>query len=91
MVDNRVKRNYNSPTQVAWYEYDIGEWIGGIAFGEDIISLDDGSFISIPEYLDEIESDYPYIHFPIIPLEWVNLSDECIDGLEYNYKTGEAK
>ena len=44
----------------------------------------------IDEYLDDIEENFPEVAFPIIELNWCNLSHECLGNAMFNSSTGET-
>lgn len=89
MVNAEVKRFYDVPTQVAFYEPENSCYVGGIAHGDIIICLCCGATIDIEEFLDGIEEDCPEIQYPIIPMAWCNISDECLGDLVFDASTGE--
>ena len=90
MVNSKVERFFNRPTQVAFYDTEQDIYIGGIAHGNEIICLECGGTIKIDEYLDDIEKTCPAVQFPIIELSWwCNLSDECLGGTMFDAWTGE--
>ena len=62
---------------------------GGIARFNEIIDFRDGEVINIEEYLAKMKKECPNITYPIIPLSWLNLSDEYIGDLMFNSSTGE--
>ena len=77
------------PTQVAFFDKFYMRYVGGIARFNEIIDFRDGEIINIEEYLDKMKKDFPNITYPIIPLSWVNLSNECIGDAMFNSSTGE--
>ena len=60
-----MKKYFEHPTQVLFYDDD--EWIGGIAYKDEIICGECGQAIKI-----ELDGNI----IPIKPLTWVNISAE---------------
>ena len=74
-MDKIRNRIYDTPTQVAFWDYDGGHWVGGIAFDTVIICGDCGGVFDI----DEIYEFAPEGINPIHPFEeWVDISAEII-------------
>lgn len=79
---------FEIPTQVKFL--DLGDtgtdedvWIGGIAYGDDIICGCCGAIISIEELFEdwnEFKDEHPNIDAPLETLSWVSISDEIIDN-----------
>ena len=90
MIDKKVERFFDRPTQVAFLDTENNVFIGGIADGNRIICLECGGVIEIDEYLDDIEENFPEVAFPIIELNWCSLSDECLGDAMFNSSTGET-
>ena len=90
MIYKKVKRFFGRPTQVAFLDAKNNVFIGGIADDNRIICLKCGGIIKIDEYLDDIEENFPEIAFPIIELNWCNLSNECLGNAMFNSLTGET-
>lgn len=72
----KMKVYFNKPTQVKFWDYDNGEYVGGIAYKDEIICGCCGSIFSLAEVCEYAEQDgktaiieYDY---------WVNLSEEII-------------
>lgn len=63
-----MKKYFEVPTQVEWFDKDNEYWIGGIAYKNEIICGCCGSVIK----LEEIEDD------KVMPLEWYNISDAIV-------------
>ena len=89
MINKKVERFFDRPTQVAFYDAENNIFIGGIAHGDEIICLECGGTIQIDEYLDEIEKTCPDVAFPIIELKWCNISDACLGDAMFDVTTGE--
>ena len=89
MIDKNVKRSFDVPTQVAFYDAENAVFIAGIGYGDEIICLECGCTIDIAEYLDEIEEIAPDIRFPIVPMTWVSLSDDCLGDAMVDSYNGE--
>jgi hypothetical protein len=89
MIDKNVKRSFDIPTQVAFYDMENEVFIAGIGYGDKIICLVCGHTIDIAEYLDAIEKTVPDIRFPIVPMTWVSLSDDCLGDAMVDSYNGE--
>ena len=89
MINKKVECFFDRPTQVAFFDTENKVFIGGIADGNRIICLECGGIIGIDEFLDDIEENFPEIAFPIIELNWCNLSNECLGDAMFNSSTGE--
>ena len=91
MINDKVKRYYDRPTQVAFYDIENDVYLGGIALGDIIICLECGGAVEIQDFLSDIEECKPEVVFPIIELPWVNLSDECLgEDNMFDIQTGEV-
>ena len=75
--DGNMKRYYERPTQVRWFDTESNRWIGGIAYRNEIICGCCGSILE----LDGFEED------EVVELGkwWVNI-DEEIRGEDYDYE-----
>lgn len=72
------KINFEDPMQVSFFDSELGEWVGGIAYGTEIICGDTGELIDI----DEIYESAPDTEDPIrVHDDWVDVSD-AIMGAE---------
>ena len=90
MINDKVKRFYDRPTQVAFYDMENDVYLGGIAHGDTIICLECGGTVEIEDFLSDIEECKPEVAFPIIELPWVNISDECLgEDNMFDIQTGE--
>ena len=85
-----VKRFFEEPTQVAFYDTEDEDYIGGIAYCDEIICLECGGAILIEVYLSEIQDVAPQIQYPIIPLDWCNISDACLGDARFDSNSGEV-
>lgn len=73
-----MKTYFDRPTQVKFWDYDNGEYVGGIAYHDIIICGCCGSTFSISEVCAYADEDGKTA---IIEYEhWVNLSAEIIGG-----------
>ena len=90
MIDTKMKRSFDVPTQVAFYDAENELYIGGIAYGDEIICLECGATIEIADYCDEIEEVAPHVQFPIIPMSWCNISDACLGDAMFDINSGEV-
>ena len=90
MIYKKVKRFFGRPMQVAFLDTKNNVFVGGIADDNRIICLKCGNIIKIDEYLDDVEENCHEIAFPIIELDWCNLSDECLGDAIFNSSTGET-
>lgn len=71
-----MKRRYERPTQVRWFDDVEGVWIGGIAYRDEIICGCCGSILE----LDEFEEG------EVVELgNWINIEEE-IRGEDYDYE-----
>ena len=69
-----MKRQYERPTQVRWFDDVEGVWVGGIAYRDEIICGCCGSILK----LDEFEEN------EVVELgNWVNIEEE-IRGEDYD-------
>ena len=67
MEIENMKRYYEVPTQVRWFDIDDKRWIGGIAYRNEIICGCCGSILEFDEF-EEGE---------VVELgEWVNIEEE---------------
>lgn len=66
---------FEIPTQVKFWDEDTNDYIGGIAFEDKIICGCCGGVIDIEDYLDYFDPDMLPSE-KIIPLDWVDISDE---------------
>lgn len=90
MINKKVKRSFDVPTQVAFYDAENNRFIGGIGYGDEIICLECGATFEIDDYLDEIEETCPDVAFPIIVLPWVSIHESCLGDMMFDVSTGEA-
>lgn len=88
MANASVVRYFDDPTQVAFYDAENKIYNGGIAYGDTIICLCCGATVDIEDYLNEMEENYPEIQFPIVPMYWVNISDECLGDAKIDPSIG---
>ena len=86
-----TQKYFERPTQVAFYDKDDEGYIGGIAVGSEIICLECGGTVDIEDYLDELRETNPEVKCPIISLDWVSLSTECLGDLHFDMLTGEVR
>jgi hypothetical protein len=70
-----VVMRFEIPTQVKFWDEDTNDYIGGIAFEDKIICGCCGGVIDIDDCLEYSDPDVPSDE-KIIPLEWVNISEE---------------
>ena len=82
---------FELPKQVAFYDAENESWIGGIAFKDSLICLCCGAVVNINDFLEEMAEDYSEIKNPIIPMEWVDISEECLGDAEFDYNSGKMK
>ena len=71
-----MKRYYEVPTQVRWFNADDKNWIGGIAYRNEIICGCCGSILELNEF-----EEGEVVEFR----DWVNI-EEKIRGEYYNYE-----
>lgn len=83
-----TKRFFDEPTQVAFYDVEDKGYIGGIAYCDEIICLECGGTLTIDEFLAEIQDVAPHVKHPLIPLDWCNISAECLGDLRFDTKIG---
>lgn len=70
-----MKRQYDRPTQVRWFDSESNRWIGGIAYRDEVICGCCGSIFELNEF-EEGE---------VVELgDWVNIEEE-IRGEDYDY------
>lgn len=69
------KMFYEKPTQVKFWDNDMEEWIGGIAFNDVIICGCCGALFEIKEILSEAPDT---VAVPIIDLPWVAIDEEIL-------------
>jgi hypothetical protein len=65
---------FTKPTQVKFLYADYHHYVGGIAYGSEIICGCCGSIFDIDELLEDADPTDP--RPVIIPLEWVDISNE---------------
>lgn len=74
-----MKKFFDVPTQVLFYDVDGDHYVGGIAYHDEVICGCCGGIMSIDEIYEFAPSD---IEMPIRPLEWIDISSEirgCIE------------
>ena len=71
-----MKRHYERPTQVRWFDTENKRWIGGIAYRDEIICGCCGSILELDEFKEG----------EVVELgNWVNIEEE-IRGEDYDYE-----
>jgi hypothetical protein len=65
---------FTKPTQVKFLDADYDHYVGGIAYGNEIICGCCGSIFDIDELLEDADPTDP--RPVIIPLEWIDISNE---------------
>lgn len=71
-----MKRQYDRPTQVRWFDSKGNRWIGGIAYKGEVICGCCGGVFELDSFEeDEVEELGNY---------WVNIEEE-IRGEDYDY------
>ena len=69
-------REFNKPTQVMYWDADGDHWVGGIAYGTEIICGCCGGIINIDEVYEFAPEE---VINPIVIFNyWVDLSEEII-------------
>ena len=87
-----TQRYFERPTQVAFYDIENKDYISGIAYGEEIICLECGGVIEIEDYLEEVaEACGDTVKYPIISLDWMSLTEECLGDLRFDKLTGKVR
>lgn len=71
-----MKKYYERPTQIRWFDTENKRWIGGIAYRSEVICGCCGSILE----LDEFEEN-EIVEFK----NWVNIEEE-IRGEDYDYE-----
>lgn len=72
-----MKKHYETPTQVRWFDNVNECWIGGIAYKGEVICGCCGSILELDEFEEgEVEELGGY---------WVNIEEE-IRGEDYDYE-----
>ena len=72
-------REFNKPTQVMYWDVDGTHWVGGIAYGTEIICGCCGGIIDIDEVYEFAPEE---VTNPIVIFQdWINLSEEIIGGV----------
>lgn len=72
-----MKRHYERPTQVRWFDSVNNRWIGGIAYKGEVICGCCGGVFELDNFKeDEVEELGGY---------WVNIEEE-IRGEDYDYE-----
>jgi hypothetical protein len=73
-----MEKNYfECPTQVMFYDLDTEDYVGGIAYGSEIICGECGGIIYIDELIEDVREQAPD-KAPIKELSWVNISKEIM-------------
>ena len=69
--DRNMKRQYDKPTRIRWFEPNVKCWLGGIAYKDEIICGCHGDILK----LDGFEED------EVVELgEWINIEKEIRGG-----------
>lgn len=81
VVPNGTVRNFETPTQVAWFDGEHEDWKGGIGVDDYIICGCCGGTVPLDEVYemtDFYNADHPEtpIKNPIVFLEWVDIDEE---------------
>lgn len=74
-----MKKYYEVPTQVKFYDIDEDRWIGGIAYEKIIICGCCGGYIEIFDLLEEAKEAGIKPNMIIQELPWIDI-DEAIRG-----------
>ena len=82
------QKEYNTPTQVVFYDSDESQWCSGIAYGDEVICGCCGSVFALEEIHEGAEADglksgiYAYSNWIAINAEI--MGGELPDGLDYD-------
>ena len=75
-MDRYCEFNADFPQQVAFYDWEIHEWVGGIGFDTLILRGDDGTYVEIADVYANAPED---IEEPIRAyMDWVDISDNIL-------------
>lgn len=72
-----IKTHFDRPTQVMFYDLDAEDYVGGIAYGSEIICGECGGIVCIKELIEDVREQAPD-KVPIKKLSWVNISEEIM-------------
>ena len=72
-----IKTHFDCPTQVAFYDLDVNAYVGGIAYGDEIICLECGGVIEIEDLIAEVREQDPDME-PFMELSWVGVSEKIL-------------
>lgn len=62
-----MKRQYEKPTQVRWFDDVDGVWVGGIAYRDEIICGCCGGILELSEFEDNEVFEYE---------DWIDIEEE---------------
>ena len=68
-------KSFDVPTQVAFWESEGGHYVGGIAYGEEIICLCCGGTVEIAEVIEFAPEGITPI---VVYSDWEDLSDQAL-------------
>ena len=71
------KTYFERPTQVMFYDLDAEDYVGGIAYGFEIICGECGGIVDTVELIEDVREQAPD-KAPIKELSWVNISGEIM-------------
>ena len=71
------KTYFERPTQVMFYDLDAEDYVGGIAYGSEIICGECGGIVDIDELIEDVREQAPEKD-PIKRLSWVSISEEIM-------------
>ena len=71
------KTYFERPTQVMFYDLDAKDYVGGIAYGFEIICGECGGIVDTVELIEDVREQAPD-KAPIKELSWVNISEEIM-------------
>lgn len=76
-----MKTYYDYPTQVMYWDEDVGTYIGGIAYRDEVICAIDGSIMKISDLIESAK-DVDMIDFNAIYEydHWENLTNDLCGG-----------
>ena len=72
-----IKRYFDEPTQVKYWNGEDEGYCGGIAYKDEVICACCGAIVEISDIFDLAEEDGVA---PIIDFPWIDLNDEVIGG-----------
>lgn len=93
VAKQKVKHFYENPTQVLFWELEIEDYVGGIAYGDVIICGCCGGAIEIEDIYNNMDDareegeNVPPEEEVIVPLSWVPINEE-IRGDEFRVRFG---